>query len=106
MAKKAKSRVESTATRRGQESTSEPKFPYTTRPASLRKFLEQVPKRPKPSKINEATLSSWGITGGQSYTLVRVLKTLDLVSGSNEPTENYVQFMHAQTGPAVLARQI
>jgi len=92
--------------RRKKSESGKPIFPYTTRPAALRKFLEQVPKRPKPTVINEATLNSWDIKGGDSYTVVRVLKALDLVSSSNEPTNNYTQFMHAQNGPAVLAQRI
>ena len=101
-----KSKAATKRTRAPRESTTEPKFPYTTRPAALRKFLEQVPKRPRPSKINQPTLNSWDIKGGDANTIIRVLKTLGLVSSANEPTESYTQFMHAGSGPAVLAQRI
>jgi len=91
---------------RKKAAASKPTLPYCTRPAALRKFLEQVPKRPKPAVVNEDTLNSWDIKGGESYTAIRVLKALGFLSSNNEPNETYTQFMHAQNGPIVLAQRI
>jgi hypothetical protein len=88
------------------QTTSAPKFPYTTRPAALRKFLAEVPRRPRPPKINQDLLASWEIRGNDATTVTRVLKALNLVSTSNEPTDAYTAFMHAGTGPSVLAHRI
>jgi hypothetical protein len=90
----------------GGETTSAPKFPYTTRPAALRKFLAEVPRRPRPPKVNQNLLASWEIRGNDATTVTRVLKALNLVGSSNEPTDAYTAFMHAGTGPAILAQRI
>jgi hypothetical protein len=79
-----------------------PAFPYTTRPAALRKFLAEVPRRPKPAKVNGSLLASWGLGGGENMTITRVLKSLGLVAPSGEPTEAYTGFMREGTGPTVL----
>jgi hypothetical protein len=100
-AKKASQRGNSTA-----QTNTPPKFPYTTRPAALRKFLGEVPRRPRPAKVNQDLLASWEIRGNDATTVTRVLKALGLVSPSNEPSEAYSGFMHAGTGPAVLADRI
>ena len=92
--------------RSGAETTTPPKFPYTTRPAALRKFLAEVPRRPRPPKVNQDLLASWEIRGNDATTVTRVLKALGLVGASNEPTDAYTAFMHAGSGPAVLAQRI
>lgn len=43
------------------DASTKPVFPYSTRPNSLRKFLETVPKKPKPTKVNVETLRAWGL---------------------------------------------
>jgi hypothetical protein len=84
----------------------EPKFSYTTAPGSLRKFLGLVPNKPKPSKFNADLYKSWGLKDTNANTITRVLRSLDLVSSSNEATPNYEAFMHKATGPAVLGARI
>src|SRR5204863_3204668 len=66
----------------------------------------KVPLKPKPAKVNADLLKSWGLRDTNDATIIRVLKSLGLVSSSNEPTEKYVQFMSPEKGPAVLAQQI
>jgi len=88
------------------EPSSEPKFPYTTTPGALRKFLKQVPEKPRPSKINPQLLKSWGHGDTNAATIIRVLKRLGLVGGNNEPTDDYEKFMHAQSGPSILGAKI
>jgi hypothetical protein len=78
-------------------------FPYTTRPGSLRRFLAEVPRRPRPTRVNKDLLASWGMRGAEDYTIVRVLKAVGLVTDNNEPSDNYTAFMRAGTGPTVLA---
>lgn len=85
---------------------SKPTFPYTTKPASLRKLLQQIPKKPKPPKIDKGLLASWGYKDGNDYSMVRVLKAVDLLSDSNEPTEIYAQYMNLQGGATALAAPI
>ncbi len=77
-----------------------------TRSNSLRKFLEQIPKRPKPAKVNGDTLKAWGLKDTNDYSVIRVLKALGLIGDSGEPTEIYVAFMTPGKGPAVLGTAI
>lgn len=84
----------------------QPIFPYTTKPGSLRKFLEQITKRPKPNKINLASLKSWGLRDTNDKTIIRVIKKLDLVDASNVPTAKYVDFMKMNTGSFILGDAI
>src|SRR5438128_4127311 len=83
--------------------TSAPKFPYATTPNALRKFLELVPNKPKPPKVNADLLRAWGLKNTNDQTLIRVLKALKLVSSNNEPTERYTEYMSPVTGPGLLA---
>lgn len=84
----------------------EPKFPYTNKPGSLRRFLKEIPKKPKPNKIDKSLLQSWGYTDGNDYSMVRVLKAVDLIDGSNQPTERYAQFMHPDDGGKALGSEV
>lgn len=70
-----------------------PKFPYTTKPTSLRRLLKEIPKRPKPAKFDTDLLKSWGFTDANDYSMLRVLKTVNLLNEKNEPTELYSQWM-------------
>jgi len=83
--------------------TSAPKFPYATTPNALRKFLELVPNKPKPPKVNTDLLRAWGLRNTNDKTLIRVLKALKLVGANNEPTERYTEYMSPVNGPGVLA---
>lgn len=87
--------------------SSDPRFAYTTAATVLRKLLKEIPKRPKPPRIDESTLQSWGLPrGGNALTAVRVLKKLGLLSTSGEPQDAYVEFMKQGTGPRALATRI
>jgi uncharacterized protein DUF5343 len=84
-----------------------PKFPYTTEPKSLRRLLAEIPKRPKPAKINMDTIRSWGVSNNNNAaTAIRVLKAIGLLGASGEPTPAYADFMKTGTGPSVLAAHI
>lgn len=84
-----------------------PKFPYTTEPKSLRRLLAEIPKRPKPTKINMDTIRSWGVSNNNNaVSAIRVLKAIDLLGPSGEPTTAYVDFMKTGTGPSALAQHI
>jgi hypothetical protein len=78
-------------------------FPYTTRPGGLRRFLAEVPNRPRPTRVNQDLLASWGLSGTENASITRVLKAVGLVNDNNEPSDNYTGFMRAGTGPTVLA---
>lgn len=88
------------------KSGTSPKFKYTNTPNSLRKFLRLVPDKPRPSKVNNDLLKSWGICDSNANTIIRVLKSIDLVGSNNEPTDHYTSFMQPNTGPATLGAQI
>jgi hypothetical protein len=95
-ARKQHSKAPARALRRAE---TPPAFPYSTRPGALRKFLA--------ARVNRELIASWGISNSEAASgIQRVLKALDLIGSSNEPTESYIGFMHAMTGPAVLGRKI
>lgn len=54
----------------------------------------------------EALLKSWGFTDANDYSMLRVLKAVDLLNANNEPTELYVQYMNIQGGAAALAEPL
>ena len=83
--------------------TSEPKFPYAVTPNALRKFLQMVPSKPRPNKVNDALLKSWSLKSNNDRTMIRVLKALKLVQDNNEPSDQYTAYMLPRTGPGVLA---
>jgi len=84
----------------------EPKFPYTNKPASLRRILKEIPNKPKPDKIDKNLLRSWGFNDSNDYSLVRVLKAVDLINDSNQPTERYAHFMHPDDGGKSLGSEV
>ena len=84
----------------------EPKYPYTTSPNALRRFLKEVPNRPRPTKVNNDLLNAWELGGSNSNSIIRVLKSMDLVDSSNQPTSNYETFMQPLIGPAFLGTKI
>lgn len=83
-----------------------PKFPYTTKPSSLRKFLGMIPQKPKPVKLNETLIKSWGFKDTNDQTIIRVLKAVGLVGADNTPTPDYVAFMNKEAGPTHLAQKV
>ena len=71
-----------------------PVFPYTTEPKALRRLLAEIPKRPKPPKLDLAKLKSWDVSNNNNArTAINVLKKIGLVNDGGAPTENYVEFM-------------
>jgi len=87
-----------------QRADTDPVFPYTNKPGSLRRFLQEVPKRPKPAKFDKNVLKSWGFTDTNDMSILRVLKAVGLLGSSNEPTSLYTQFMSMNGGAAHLAK--
>jgi hypothetical protein len=89
------------------EHTNAPAFPYADLPSVVRRLLAEIPKRPKPSKLNETTATSWGLPkGGNTRSAIGVLKKIGLISDAGEPLEPYAAFMQPVTGPKVLAALI
>jgi hypothetical protein len=82
------------------------KFPYTTKPSSLRRLLQEIPKKPKPQKFDKALLKSWGFADTNDLTMLRVLKSVGLLNANNEPTDLYTQYMRIGMGPAALAEPV
>ena len=87
-------------------SSSKPKFPYTTTHSALRKFLQEVPKRPKPGKVDFPLLQTWGLKDSNARTIIGVIKELGLIDSSSTPTDNYINFMRNETGAASLSARI
>lgn len=88
------------------EEKSEAKFPYTTKPASLRRLLKLIPEKPKPPKLTGTVLKSWGFLDNNDATMLRVLKAVNLLDSSGTPTEVYTNYMNIAGGGAALAPQI
>src|SRR5262249_28482341 len=86
--------------------TSEPKFPYTPAPNSLRKFLKQLPDKPKPPKVTFELLKSWGLASSNDKYIIGILKKLEFLDSSGVPTQNYETFMFKGTGPAAMGAQV
>ena len=87
-------------------SGSKPKFPYTITIGALRKVLQEIPKRPRPSSFNFALINTWGIKDNNARTAIAVIKDLGLVDGADTPTSHYVDYMKNETGPISLATRI
>jgi hypothetical protein len=81
-------------------------FPYTNKPGSLRKLLKEIPSKPRPPKFDQQLLQGWGYKDGNDYSMLRVLKAVNLLNDKNEPTQTYSQFMNLDGGPAVLGLEI
>jgi hypothetical protein len=103
---KAARKTQAVTNKKGASASSEPKFPYTTRPSSLRRLLKEIPKKPRPEKFDMDLLRSWGFADTNDYSMLRVLKAVNLLNAKNEPTEHYNQFMSIDTGAAVLGPEI
>jgi hypothetical protein len=86
--------------------TSEPKFPYTPAPHSLRRFLKQVPDKPKPLKVTHQLLRSWGLASNNDRYVIGILKKLNFLDQSGVPTQNYEAFMFKETGPSTMGTEI
>lgn len=85
----------------------QPKYPYTTHAAALRKVLQEIPKRPKPTKLSLATLKTWKASNSNDATPLRVLKDLGLLSSSGEPLPPYAAFMQdPPKGPQALGARV
>lgn len=84
----------------------EAKFPYTTKPASLRRLLKDIPGKPKPAKFDRALLKSWGFSDTNDQTMLRVLKAVNLINDRNEPGDIYSQYMSMDDGAKVLGPEI
>jgi len=53
------------------------------------------------------TLKSWNVSSsGNSGTIISVMKKIRLLNDGGTPTDAYVEFMKASTGPAVLATKV
>ena len=85
------------------KSETEPKFPYTTKPSSLRRLLQEIPNKPKPPKFDLPLLKSWGFTDSNDHSMIRVLRAIGLLGSNNEPTDLYSQYMHLDGGAVALA---
>ena len=84
----------------------EPKYPYTLTPNSLRRFLDMITSKPKPTKIVGETLKAWGLKNTNDKSILRVLKELGLLTSSGETTEIYAGYIGGAKGPSVLGAQV
>lgn len=83
-----------------------PRYPYSSTPASLSKFLEHIPNKPKPSKVDSQLLKSWDLKNNNDITLVRVLKEVGVLAADSAPTALYEALMHGDDGKKQLAVEI
>jgi hypothetical protein len=75
-----------------------PRYPYTSYPNLLRRILTEIPKRPKPPKLDKALLSSWGIGDNNAGSAVKVLIKIGLLDTNAAPNEKYEAFMGSAGG--------
>jgi uncharacterized protein DUF5343 len=88
------------------QSSGTPTLPYTQTPGALRRFLAEVPKRPRPPRVNMDLLRSWGIRDTNANSIIRVLRAVDLIGSNSEPTPTYEEFMKLNTGPFALGAKV
>jgi Family of unknown function (DUF5343) len=85
----------------------EPRFPYTTTPAALRRLLKEIPGRPRPGKLTLDTLKTWKVTSSNDATPLAVLKKLGLLGPGGEPLQPYVEYMQPPpVGPRALGARV
>lgn len=85
----------------------EPRYPYTTSPAALRRLLQQIPTRPRPGKLSLATLKTWKVASSNDATPLRVLRKLGMLGPAGEPLQGYTDYMQSSpTGPRALGARI
>ncbi|MBS1773674.1 MAG: DUF5343 domain-containing protein [Bacteroidetes bacterium] len=87
-------------------SGTKPKFPYTITVGALRRILQEIPKRPKPTAFNFALINAWGIKDNNARTAIAVIKALGLIDNGDVPTQHYVDYMKNESGPANLAARV
>jgi hypothetical protein len=83
-----------------------PKFPYTTKPGTLRKLLKEIPERQRPPKFTGKVLKTWGFGDSNDISAVRVLKNIGLLSESGETGDNYIAYMNPAMGPRKLGELV
>lgn len=75
----------------------------------LRKILQAIPSKPKPTRLDAKHAVSWGCAksvNNNLRTAVSVLKKVGLIGSSGEPTPLYVEFMNRVTGPAAFGAKL
>ena len=103
---KTKSKTRKTTPTHNDAAYGDPKFPYCTTPSSLRRFLKEVPDKPKPPKIDNKTLKTWGFKSSNDSSIPRVLKSLGLLAVNGDTTDQYAEFMKKEGGAAALGQRI
>lgn len=89
------------------EDRGSPVFPYTTEPKALRRLLTEIPKRPKPPKLDLDKLKAWNVSSNNNArSAINVLKKIGLLNEAGAPNEQYVEFMKTGIGPGVLGARI
>ncbi len=89
------------------ENQGKPVFPYTTEPKALSRLLAEIPKRPKPPKLDMEKLRAWDVSkNNNARTAIKVLEKIGLIGTGGAPNDAYVEFMKTGTGPGVLANRV
>jgi hypothetical protein len=81
-------------------------FPYSTNPASLRKFLEKIRTVGVPDKVTIVYLESLGFKSTNDRPIITALKFLDFIDNSGVPKPLWQQYRPKETAGAVLASAI
>jgi len=106
MAKKKTATTKASPAVASRATKTNPSFPYTTVPNALRGFLSLVPNKPRPQKVSGELIGAWGFEDKNAATIIKVLKEVDLLDSSGNPTDSYTSFMQPKIGPAVLGNAI
>jgi len=82
------------------------KFPYIQNRASLRRFLESIPERGVPPKVDATYLLSVGVLSGSLSRMPSVLESLGFIDPSGVPTERWKAYRDSSQARTELASGI
>lgn len=83
-----------------------PRYPYTVAPGALKKFLEQIPAKPKPPKVNLPQLKGWDIKDNNAASIIRVLASVGVLTQDGAPTGLFEDLMRGEEGKKQLGEHI
>lgn len=79
---------------------------YTVYPGKIKTYFARFQEVGIPDKVNREWLTSLGFKSGNDYYIIRVLRALEFIDDSNEPTELWKRYKENTNAPSVLAEGI
>ena len=81
-------------------------FVYMTNPAKIKEALLKIQQSGIPDKVTIKTLESLGFKSKNDRPLLGILKAIDFISSSGEPSSKWQKYRNKKIAPAVLAEGI